>query len=419
MSVSLSSVISLVFWGNFIIIILYIPSRNPKIFNRMNHQFMIWLLIIAFLRFLFPGEIRHSISIRFSETYSKITQFIYNDPFSIADHSFYIYEFLFFLWFFVAFILLLRIIWKYRRFCNFTQKLIHSTDTALIDTSDYFILPASVNVYKNPSVPAPFITGIRKPVIILPELELSQKQISFILQHELQHYRYKDLLLKLCMEFFYILYWWNPFMRLLKGQMLLLLEIRADAEVYDKLDENQKIEYLECLKKLYSYQTRNSVFESGFSGASKKAQILRRVQYLIGERTSKPPVIIASIFSLLLLCSVVLIFEPESEISPEQAGDSFELPEDSYIIKTKENTYALYFSDEFACYIEDPFIESEISGSLNELPIYEYSKKGKVIRNNENKKEIPVTLFTTLIIFILLFCACIGPGLRKHRYRLQ
>ncbi|MCI7180165.1 MAG: M56 family metallopeptidase [Lachnospiraceae bacterium] len=226
----------------------------------MNCHFMIWLLCITFLRFLFPGEFKYSISIRISHTFQEIMIFVYRHPISILGYSIYIYQILLVVWLSVAFILLMRIIRKYMRFHSSVKQLLHSHQTASIEKPQDCDFPKSVQLYESSLISAPLITGLFKPVIIMPVLSLSPQELSFVVRHELQHYKYRDLLLKLFMELFCILYWWNPVMHLLKKQLLLLLEMRADTEVYEPLSNTEKIDYLGCLKKLFSCQSKDSLF---------------------------------------------------------------------------------------------------------------------------------------------------------------
>ena len=144
--------------------------------------------------------------------------------------------------------------------------------------------------------------------------------------------------------------------------------------------------------------------------ADKKSTILKRAEYLTEENRSKSPIVVSILFSFLLLCSIVLIIEPAA--SPEPPDGAFTLSEDSYIVQTAEGTYALYFGEDFIAFLNYPYTDG-----LDTLPIYKNSREGEVIRKHE--KEIPIAIFTTPVLFILLFCACIGPELRRRNKHCQ
>ncbi len=415
MSVTVSAILSLVFWGNLIILIIYIISRIPSVFNRMNCQFMIWLLCLTFIRFLFPFETKYSISLPISNIVGILLRFIRLHTFTVMNYTFYVYQLLLAIWFSISLILLCKLVVKYILFQIHIKKLIHEPQTILLERPQELSFPKPLTIYKSDYITSPMITGIWKPTIMLPSLSFSQQELSLILNHELQHYKYSDLLLKICIETFCILYWWNPAMRLIKKQILLLLEMRADTEACEKLTDTEKINYLDCLKRIYVHQSKeeqkNTIFESSFARVRKKASILKRAEYLLHEKDTRFPFGMAIIFSLLLLCSLILVIESVPSSAP--SGNSFELAEDAYIIKNPDNTYALYFGEDFMGYIEDPYPDDPYEDNLGDLPIYENSREGRVIRSNE--KEIPIYVVSTPVLFILVLCACISPELRRHR----
>ena len=408
MFVSVTSVLSLIFWGNIMIIAIYAACRIPRIFNKMNCNFMIWLLIITFLRFLLPVESKLSISIYFEHDFIEIIRFIRLHTIRIAEHTLYIYQILLFIWFSVSLILLLRMIRKYLCFQKEIKDLIDRDDTISIDTIKGYDLPDNIDLYKSTVIPMPLITGIINPVIILPSITLNDEETMIILKHELQHYKYKDIILKFCLQLFCILYWWNPAMYIVKKQLLLLLEIRADSGVYETLNAVQKINYLECLKKMSTNSQGHPDLGINFTGSNHNSVLLKRMEYLAEEQEQKSPIIASAIFSLLLLSSLIFVFEPYNRSAEIEEG-TFTLPENTYIIQTEQGNYEIYFNDEYGADINDPYTEG-----LDVLPIYKFSKDGEVIRSHE-KKKIPCSFFCIPVLFILLFCLCIRPGLWKRK----
>ena len=77
------------------------------------------------------------------------------------------------------------------------------------------------------------LAGFRNPAILLPAnlSQLSEQQQYYILLHELCHYKKRDLWVKLGIQFFCCLLWWNPLVYLLKSSVDQLLELRCDRQV--------------------------------------------------------------------------------------------------------------------------------------------------------------------------------------------
>ncbi|WP_092472491.1 M56 family metallopeptidase [Desulfotruncus arcticus] len=55
-------------------------------------------------------------------------------------------------------------------------------------------------------------------VTAAPKIELSEEEWYYILSHEVAHYYHGDLWIKIVTEFLHIIYWWNPFVCLLKNR---------------------------------------------------------------------------------------------------------------------------------------------------------------------------------------------------------
>ncbi|MDE7242854.1 MAG: M56 family metallopeptidase, partial [Oscillospiraceae bacterium] len=64
------------------------------------------------------------------------------------------------------------------------------------------------------AVGSPMLLGIFRPCLILPGEEWGEQQLSFILRHELTHYRRHDLWYKLVLLAANAVHWFNPLMYL-------------------------------------------------------------------------------------------------------------------------------------------------------------------------------------------------------------
>lgn len=107
----------------------------------------------------------------------------------------------------------------------------------------------------------PFITGLLKPTLVLPDQNFSDKELYYIIRHELEHYRNRDLWLKALMEFLISIYWWNPFMYIFRKNFYLALEVSNDMKTTYNIDALEKIFYAECLYHIasdsYLIETQN------------------------------------------------------------------------------------------------------------------------------------------------------------------
>lgn len=92
----------------------------------------------------------------------------------------------------------------------------------------------------------PSVVGLRKPKIIIPD-NLSEKDISYILLHELEHYQLGDLYFIALSQLLCVIYWWNPLVYLLRSLLKKMIEFRVDSRVSERLNEEQKIDYSQSI----------------------------------------------------------------------------------------------------------------------------------------------------------------------------
>lgn len=115
-----------------------------------------------------------------------------------------------------------------------------------------------IPVYQCDDVNSPCILGILKPKIYVPARVLSacnHDQLSYILLHELVHYKRKDLIYNLFSIVALFLHWFNPLVWLAVKKMNLYREAACDACVLEHLGEEENVTYgmtLLSLSKLYA-----------------------------------------------------------------------------------------------------------------------------------------------------------------------
>jgi len=91
--------------------------------------------------------------------------------------------------------------------------------------------------------------GFTKPTILFPSksMQLSEEQLRCILLHELCHFRYRDLWLKLVLQVVCCLLWWNPLVYLFKSNIDQILELRCDRRVCNLLSKKEQLQYSSAL----------------------------------------------------------------------------------------------------------------------------------------------------------------------------
>ena len=126
---------------------------------------------------------------------------------------------------------------------------------------------------------SPMIAGLVKPCIYLPIHLISdynETDMRYMLLHELQHYKHKDVLAGYLMNLAGIVYWFNPFVWYALKEMRSDREVACDTSVLKMLDEEAYEDYGSTL---INFAEKVSLtpfpFASGLGGSMK--QMKRRI----------------------------------------------------------------------------------------------------------------------------------------------
>ena len=160
---------------------------------------------------------------------------------------------------------------------------------------------------KNRSI---MIFGIIRPTVVVPEDHntLNDRELTYLLMHEYQHYRHFDMLWNVLMLAAVYVHWFNPLVYVARRIFLCDMETACDARVLKSLPENEKTDFAETL---VSFAQRNSsVFAApvmGFGKRNVKERVLAVVKY-------KKTGVIAAILSTAVIITVVGVFATGASI---------------------------------------------------------------------------------------------------------
>jgi beta-lactamase regulating signal transducer with metallopeptidase domain len=168
---------------------------------------------------------------------------------------------------------------------------------------------AHVSAYLSSLVRVPVTLGLLKPVILLPVAmvtQLTTAQIEAILVHELAHIRRKDYLLNLLITAMELLFFFNPFTRLLIGQLKNEREHCCDDAVLEcRYDPHG---YVSALLSLARQQQPTGIALAAIGGGGEQLLLQRARKILQQKRSDDRPgprpligLLLTALFSVLLL----------------------------------------------------------------------------------------------------------------------
>ena len=135
-----------------------------------------------------------------------------------------------------------------------------------------------------------FTLGLLKPIILYPA-KRNPHEIRFILEHELQHIKNKDVFWRLLLDIAGIMHFYNPFEWFFAAEFEIVSEMVCDAQVLQNKGEQQRKAYAELLIQMAQDDTRKVVWSAGMSRKKKKVQervehIMKREKKYFGKAVS-------------------------------------------------------------------------------------------------------------------------------------
>ncbi len=147
----------------------------------------------------------------------------------------------------------------------------------------------NIPIYSTAFLQSPVLVGLSRPRIYLPihlisdfhvhaegqtemvEISFYARDMRYMLLHELQHYKHRDVLAGYLMTLFGALYWFNPLVRYGLKEMRIDREIACDTSVLKLLEENDYKDYGNTLLRFAEKISLSPFpFAAGISGNGKQ-----------------------------------------------------------------------------------------------------------------------------------------------------
>ncbi|MCI9977427.1 M56 family metallopeptidase [Clostridioides difficile] len=152
------------------------------------------------------------------------------------------------IWLVISLILFIRKITIYQSFVQYIKAgQAPVSDTKLLDR--LAILGSQIRIKRvielciNPLISSPLLIGFFRPCIVLPRVDIAEKDFQYIVLHELTHYRRFDMLYKWLVQITVCLHWFNPLVYLMGKEINKACEFACDEAIVKKLDSSNVQDY--------------------------------------------------------------------------------------------------------------------------------------------------------------------------------
>ena len=250
------------------------------------------------------------------------------------------------IWLFIA---LLIFLYKLIKYIIFVRKI---SKNSFADFGTQNILK-KLTIRKTALLDAPLIVGLINPTLYLPEYEISDSDLNYILMHELTHYKRHDLLYKWFTMLVSSIHWFNPLIYVVSKQIdeeceiscdYEECEISCDYEVCKNLSDNDKKYYMSMI--LEFIQT--SIVKKRpltTQMASSKTILKRRFTMIKNKKTTSK---LVSVFSVMLALAMF-----STTVFASGLANTLSQNQDSNI------KYEVYNGDKLISFNNEPFIYND------------------------------------------------------------
>ena len=228
------------------------------------------------------------------------------------------------------------------------------------ETRAYTDRKINVRVWEN--VASPFMTGIFRPMLILPKTELSSEQLHNILRHEMTHFKRHDILYKWFAEFVKCVHWFNPMAWYVSKQIASECEISCDMAVTKNMTGSEEMSYVSTILSLLPTGKSKQLPLTTQMASSKKFLKRRFIMIKNKKTTSRFMSVLSAVIAVIMLSTTVFA-----------SGVLSDLTTDDYTIEILNNGEKIELTNK-------PFIgNGEVYVPLREL----FEKMG-IMSNPEN-----------------------------------
>ncbi|WP_312061181.1 M56 family metallopeptidase [Anaerotignum sp.] len=379
MSLSVFSFLMAVLWCNIFIIFLSIMRKQTGFIAHFSVAPLLLFLGVCLFRLCFVFELPNAIVIQSQYMFPAIIDGLTMGIFSIMGYELSILDILLFLWIAGAVFFVVKYVIEAKRLKNILRmKTVLKNQCAIKimnEVLSHSKKKPKVELVELAGIPSPMVSGYFHPTIYLPAIPFTEDELRCILLHELTHFLNKDAWIKLFMHFICVIFWWNPMVHILKGNLVHILELRCDAKLISQLSEEEKFKYLESITMVLRYQlssrqalqpTMDVATTSVLVNAGQMSNVEQRFHLILEKDYAKKyqPMVYGVYFLITMLFLVSNLFVIQPVFSCEDQETYAITPTAAYLLDNHDGTYSLYVNEEFVSVIGEEYLLNEPFTSL-------------------------------------------------------
>lgn len=349
MHISIFSIWMTVLWSSLLILVFYILRKRLILIDICSVSGVIILYLFCMIRMMLPLEFPWTIIVSGGGFYRAMYSALSYEIGKRLSVGYILAG----IWIAGTMIFIIRHTVQYYALRRCFNRFADCTDEKTNDTMKRIDNSTKIKVLQTEAIDIPCCFGILHKRIALPAKEYTDDELYFILFHEYLHLNNRDILTKVLTNLFCAVYWWNPFVYLLKKDLNQSLEIRCDDIAVNGLDKKNRADYLSAMLTVF----KNAGLQNTQEKNSYVTQMIEKhterliERFRIVAKGNKKRVRTGKL-SALVIAGVMLMASYSVSIHPhyEAPMDEIEtdenthviVPDDTYIIKKANGKYYLH-----------------------------------------------------------------------------
>ena len=199
-----------------------------------------------------------------------------------------------YIWLFITVLFILRDLLKYFRFRLLMKKSFsHEIGSSV----------SGIKIIVSSMVNSPFLMGILKPVIILPETEFTENELSMIIHHETIHYRRHDILRKIFAVFLRSINWFDPVFYVLEKKIGDVSELVADEIFTADMTRSERKEYGNMLLRFAENQSvhTNAYLSGNAIKLAKRLELIMKMKNSSNKKIRKAVIVPVAVIATAVI----------------------------------------------------------------------------------------------------------------------
>jgi beta-lactamase regulating signal transducer with metallopeptidase domain len=369
-------------WFNIFIVLAAVLRRKNAFLASFSLVPLLFIMAVGLLRLFFSVEFPFTIEVT-NTTWIPAVQDFFTASL-IGTGRITVVAILCTIWITGTVIVLSVCFVQHLRFVRRTRKIPVHDDKDVIELLENVInakkskAHVSIRIKTDPLALSPYLAGFFKPTIYLPNIDLSEEEVRYIFEHEVRHYLFHDLWIKLLIQVLCAVFWWNPLVYLLRFDLDGILEIKCDIDIIGGQTREQRKHYYRSIayimsKVMESELPKTQPYSAWFVSAKSKNKLQQRLKLVLNYNPNRKRIkrnIILTCFCVVIAfaASYLFVAQPAYYPSPNDflvPGDVFTITdENSYLVNNGDGTYSLFSDGEYRFSIDEGSLGIEPFKSL-------------------------------------------------------